>query len=259
MTGLRRGGLAALALLGLGVAALRCPPLPTGGAGSRIELAGLRDEVRVIVDRFGIPHVFATNDADLVRVQGYLHARDRLFQMDMTRRQVDGTLAELLGERSLSGDVQARTLGLHRAAQRSLDAFDADTVELLGAYAEGVNQFIEEAEATGTLPPEYAALELTRVRRWEPLDTAIVGKGLAARLSLDIDLGRLEELEAYAAAGEAASPPFDGAALFAEDVRRVAPMDPAAMVPDATGSAPFLVRGAPAAGRAALAGPAVPW
>ncbi len=248
MTRLRRGGIAVLALLVLGLAALRCPPLPTGGAGTRVDLPGLSEEVRVIVDRFGIPHVFAKNDADLVRVQGYLHARDRLFQMDMTRRQVDGTLAELLGERALNGDIQVRTLGLHRAAQRSLDAFDPDTVALLGAYAEGVNQYIDEAETAGTLPPEYEALELTRVRRWEPLDTVIVGKGLAARLSLDIDLGLLEELEATIAAGEAASPPFDGAALFAEDVRRVAPMDPAAMVPDATGTVPFLVRSAPAAG-----------
>ena len=76
----------------------------------------------MITDRFDTPHVYATTDADLVRVQGWLHARDRLWQMDITRRQVEGTLAEIVGQSALAGDVQARTVGLERAARRSLAA-----------------------------------------------------------------------------------------------------------------------------------------
>ena len=71
-------------------------------------------------DEFGIPHISARNERDLVLLQGYVHAQDRLFQMDVTRRQADGTLAELVGSAALGTDVQLRTFGLRHAAERSL-------------------------------------------------------------------------------------------------------------------------------------------
>lgn len=242
---LRRAATLALGTLAAVALGFQCPGQPPGDV---VFVPGLEHEVRVVVDRFGSPHVFAQNDTDLVRVQGYLHARDRLWQMDLTRREVSGDRAEILGQSALNGDIQNRTVGLRRAAARSLALLSDRELEVLEAYADGVNAWIGEAEASGNLPPEYAEVELTQVRRWDPLDTLAIGKGIAASLSLSIDAGLMEQLEDYVAAGEAADPPFDGFALLASDVRRSAPMDPASTVPDATGEAPFLLAGAAPAG-----------
>jgi penicillin amidase len=172
---------------------------------SAIEIPGLTDEVRLITDRDGVRHIEATNDHDLAVAQGYVHCSDRLFQMDQTRRQVDGTEAELLGPGRLSADIQARILGLHRAAQRSLDAASPPLQALLQLYADGVNHCID----TLPLPPEYDLLELTQVRPWQ----------------------------AFVAAGSVGG--FDGQLFFSADVFRSAPMDPASTVPDATNGTPF--------------------
>lgn len=82
-------------------------------------LDGLEQPVRVRIDGNGVPHVFAANDTDMARVQGWLHARDRFWKMDITRREVDGTLGELFGASRLGDDIQMRAFGLHRAAGRS--------------------------------------------------------------------------------------------------------------------------------------------
>ncbi|MEM7410396.1 MAG: penicillin acylase family protein [Myxococcota bacterium] len=206
-----------------------------GCPGTEIELPGLEDRVKLTTDRNGVWHIEAENDNDLAIAQGYVQCRDRLFQMDQTRRQVDGTESELLGLSRLNADIQARVVGLHRAAQRSLDAAPPEFQALLQAFADGVNHCI----LTVPLPPEYALLELTTVRPWEPLDSLKIGKAIAANLSLDIDTGPTQQLFAYTAAGIANG--FDGQALFSEDVFRAAPMDSASTVPDATNGTPFAV------------------
>ena len=74
-------------------------------------------------------------------LQGFTHAQDRLFQMDTMRRQADGTLAELLGAGALASDVQLRTFGLRRAAERSLPILSQSVRDALSAYADGVNAY----------------------------------------------------------------------------------------------------------------------
>ena len=86
----------------------------------RIEIPGLRGVASVTRDVDGIPHVKATNPHDLFFLQGWVHADDRLFQMDVSRRRASGTLAELLGSSALPSDVQMRTIGLRRTVERSL-------------------------------------------------------------------------------------------------------------------------------------------
>jgi penicillin amidase len=196
-------------------------------------LPGLTAEVRLATDKDGVWHIEAENDFDLQIAQGFVHCRERLFQMDQTRRQVDGTEAELLGVGEIGSDIQARVVGLHRAAQRSLDAAPPRFQALLQAYADGVNHCI----ATEPLPPEYALLELTQVRPWEAVDALKIGKAIAASLSLDIDTGLTQALQQFIESGIANG--FDGQVFFAEDVNRSAPMDPAATVPDATDDTPF--------------------
>jgi len=192
-------------------------------------LAGLNQPASVAVDAEGIPHVRAGTEHDLYFMQGWVHARERLFQMDYNRRLASGTLAELLGSAALASDVQMRTLGLRRAAERSLAAASPRTRAVLDAYAQGVNAWI----AAHALPPEYGALELTEfgAAGWGPVDSIVVGKLLAFLLSFDLDTARTVAVESYKAAGAALG--FDGVKLFHDDLWRSAGFEPNATVPDA--------------------------
>jgi penicillin amidase len=215
-----------------GMALLGAPACPPSGS---LQLPGLSAPVSVTTDTHGVWHITAQNDSDLARAQGFVHCRDRLFQMDQTRRQVDGTEAELLGPSRLPADIQARIVGLHRAAQRSLDAAPARFQALLQAYADGINHCITSLP----LPPEYGLLELATVRPWQAVDSLKIGKAISASLSLDVDTGLTESLLDYIEAGVLHG--FDGQILFSADVFRSAPMDPASTIPDATNGTPYAV------------------
>ena len=130
---------------------------------AEVMLAGLEAPVTVVRDANGIPHIRADNDHDLFFMQGRIHAQDRLFQMDLLRRSAAGTLAEVLGLSALPTDVETRTIGLSRAADLSLAAHPPEMVAILQAYSDGVNSYLNEAEAAGRLPLEYAHLGLTSV------------------------------------------------------------------------------------------------
>jgi len=182
----------------------------------------------------GLPHVNAQNEHDLFFLQGWIHAQDRLFQMDLNRRQPSGTLAELLGPPALSSDVELRTLGLRRAAEATLPVLSERTRDALQAYADGVNAWV----ARHPLPLEYLGLEITTFEPWTPVDSVVIGKVIAFGLSFDLDIGLTETLLTYQAAGQVAG--FDGAALFFEDLFRSAPFDPASTLPDAGVAPPAL-------------------
>ena len=200
-----------------------------------IGVPGLHSAVKVIRDTDGIPHIFGDNEHDVVFVQGYLHARDRFFQMDFLRRQGSGTLAELLGQPALESDVQLRTFGLRRASERSLPALSSETQLGLKAYADGVNFYLN----TQALPLEHEVLEITQVEPWTPLDSVVVFKLIAFSLSFDLDIGNTQALLSYQGAGSALG--FDGSALFFRDLFRTQPFDPAATIPDAlAASAPSM-------------------
>jgi penicillin amidase len=189
-------------------------------------LPELTAAAQIARDRNGIAHIQALNDHDLFFLQGYVHAQDRLFQMDMSRRLANGTLAELLGEGALATDVQLRTIGLHRAADRSLAALSPRVRATLEAYAAGVNAAVQRHP----LPPEYGALELTRFEPWTPRDSVAVAKLITFQRSFDIDVAPTVMLLTYQQAGQQLG--FDGAALYFEDLFRAAPFDPTTTVPE---------------------------
>jgi penicillin amidase len=202
------------------------------GSGPATMLPGLQQPVRVIRDGSGIPHVYALSDHDAFFMNGYLEAQDRFFQMDVSRRQASGTLAEMLGpgpgDQVLSTDVMLRTLGLRRAAERSLAAYPEWVVADLRAYADGVNAWL----ARNPLPPEYGALELSKasVPAWSPLDSVAIGKLIAFGLSFDSgDLRNTQLLLTYQAVGSALG--FDGTKLFFDDVMRSEPFDHTLSIP----------------------------
>ncbi len=206
---------------------------------TEIELPGLEHPVRIVRDRDGIPHIYAKSEHDMAFAQGWIQAQDRLFQMDVTRRNASGTLAELLGPQAIPSDVQLRTLGILRGAQASEAALSDEMRAGLEAFAAGVNAWAE----SNPLPPEYAALELTRFEPWTALDSVVVGRALAFSLSFDLDTELTELLMTYQSVGGVlcgmGSPAcFDGQALFFQDLVRSAPFDPTTTVPEANGPPP---------------------
>lgn len=217
--------------LGL-VAGLSLALLAAGAARAAVETRPeLQDKVVVVRDARGIAHIDARNAHDLYFMQGWIHAGDRLFQMDITRRQPGGTLAELFGPSQLAGDVEARIIGLRRAAVRSYPVLSEETRRALEAYAEGVNAWVAEHP----LPPEYALLGLSGFEPWTPVDSVVIGKAITFSLSFDLDTGLTESLTAYL---EALGP--QGYVLFTEDAFRSQPFDCASTVPDATGTLPYV-------------------
>ena len=213
------------------VAALMLVAIAATSIAKPVKVPGLHSAVKVIRDIDGIPHIIGNSEHDVVFVQGYLHAQDRFFQMDFSRRQGSGTLAELLGQPALGSDVQLRTFGLRRAAKLTLSALSSETRAGLQAYADGVNFFLN----TQALPPEYGALEITQGEPWTPLDSVVIGKLIAFGLSFDLDISNTEAFLSYQFAGGALG--FDGSALFFEDLFRTQPFDPAATIPDALAAA----------------------
>ncbi len=208
-------------------------PGALGGQADELQVPGLVQSVRLRRDSSDVPHIFAGNDRDALFTLGYVHAQDRFFQMDVLRRTFSGTLSELVGQSALASDVELRTLGLRRAAEASLPALSRVTQVWLAAYAAGVNAWL--ADTGHPLPPEYAALDLTRgsIPRWTPVDSLVIGKGLAFGLSFDLsDIDYATAYIAFQLTGGAAG--FDGAALFSEDVFRSAPFDPTIAIPGAS-------------------------
>ncbi len=203
-------------------------------ATETIDAPGLSAPVTVYRDAEGIAHIAATSRHDLYFVTGWIHAEDRLFQADLTRRQPSGTLAELFGASELAGDVQSRTIGLRRAAERSWPVISQEGRDALTAYAAGINAWV----AANPLPPEYGLLGISSFRPWNEIDSLVIGAAIAFSLSFDLDTGLTEAFGTYA--GLVPGNPLAGAALFQFDVFRSAPFDCASSVPDATGQYPFI-------------------
>jgi penicillin G amidase len=198
-----------------------------------IRAPGLHAPVTLTRTTDGIAHLSARDSHDLFFAQGWVHGTDRLFQMDTLRRTASGTLAELVGPDALPSDVQLRTLGLRRAAERSWAAAPRQLRDAVTAYTAGVNA---ELAAGAPLPPEYGALKLTAVAPWTPVDTIVIGKLVSFQLSFDLDADPTAELQAYVAGGAAAG--LDGQKLYIDDLVAHAPFSTASTVPDATGTPP---------------------
>jgi len=138
-----------------------------------VRLAGLRSPVDVLYDSYAVPHVYASNERDLCRAMGYVHAQERLWQMEFLRRAANGRLSELLGPRTVSVDRRFRTLGLWHAADTDIGRLAPETRVLLEAYAAGVNEFIQTTRTFR--PPEFLFLR-HRPEPWTIRDSLTVLK-----------------------------------------------------------------------------------
>ena len=145
-----------------------------------LTLPGLAAPVEIIRDRWGVPHIYAQNLPDLFFAQGFVHAQDRLFQMDLNRRTAAGRLSELFGELSLSTDRTVRTFGFNRLGRTDWENAVPEVKEALTAYVGGVNAFIEQP---GTkMPVEYLMMS-RKPERWQPEDCAIFARLMIWKMS----------------------------------------------------------------------------
>ncbi|TDB62277.1 penicillin acylase family protein [Arundinibacter roseus] len=121
-----------------------------------LTLSELKAPVEVLYDDYGVPHIYAQNEEDMYQAFGFVHAQDRLFQMEVLRRLADGRLAEVFGEKALSSDRFFRTLSFRQQAKLTIDSLyntqpDAPFVRAAKAYMKGVNQYIKQ----GKTPIEF--------------------------------------------------------------------------------------------------------
>ena len=125
---------------------------------AELRLPGLSKPVEVFFDDHAVPHIYASNERDLFMALGYVHAQDRLFQMEMIRRLADGRLSEIFGEKTLSTDRFFRTMGFRQHARTSVANLMQDStrphVQAALAYLRGVNHYV----AHGKKPVEFSVL-----------------------------------------------------------------------------------------------------
>ncbi len=153
--------------------------LPQPRYEGSVELEPLEADVRVRFDGYGVPHIFAENDRDLFFAQGYLTARERMFQMDLTRRAGRGELSSLFGEATLQSDSFMKTVGFYRLARAEYDQLPDACKGIIGAYTRGVNAYIDTVKH---LPREYVFLR-AQPEPWAPEDTVVCGTLMAFSLT----------------------------------------------------------------------------
>ncbi|MBE2224253.1 MAG: penicillin acylase family protein [Anaerolineae bacterium] len=151
-------------------------------------LNGLQDEVTVYRDSFGIPHIYANNQADLFFAQGYVTAQDRFWQMEFWRHIGMGRISEIAGEATIGQDKFIRTMGWNRMAQDYIDYYEQEAPEfmdVLDAYSAGVNAYIDENR--DNLPLQIQILGLVNepweIEPWQPVHTVAWGIVMADNLS----------------------------------------------------------------------------
>jgi len=173
--------LAALSSLAIGTARRALPQVE-----GKVDLAVLSGPVEVLRDAQGVPQIYADNAEDLFAAQGYVHAQDRFFEMDIRRHITAGRLAELFGASQVETDAYIRTLGWRRVAEQELSLLSSSTRRYLEAYASGVNSYIRDRPAVD-LSLEYSLLAVQgldyKPEPWTAADSVAWLKAIAWDLS----------------------------------------------------------------------------
>lgn len=153
-----------------------------------ITAPSLKSKVEIIRDEWSVPHIYANNKEDLFFAQGYVHAQERLWQMELTRRVVSGRLSEVIGKDALNVDRIARMMGFKALGKADEEEFKKELLfTYLESYTRGVNHFIANCKH---LPVEFKLLKMT-MEDWTVADCFGMGRLLALQMSQ----GWLHELE----------------------------------------------------------------
>ncbi len=158
---------------------------------------GLQKPVEIIRDKWGVAHIYAQNEHDLFWAQGYTAAQDRLFQLEIWRRQATGTVAELLGPQEIKRDIGTR-LFTFRAAKNDINqellSYHPHGPQIVGAFVEGINAYVTEILKTPEkLPVEFRLLD-TKPGFWTPDIVVSRHQGLLSNIRDELNFGRLSHL-----------------------------------------------------------------
>ena len=148
-----------------------------------IRVAGLRARAEILRDTDDIPHIRAASETDALFALGYVHAQDRLWQMDFQRRVAQGRLSEILGTGTLKTDRLLRTIGLARAGRDAWAHLDGNVRGLIEAYVAGINAFLADHHG-GSLPLEFALLRVSP-EPWKGEDVLAWQKAMGWLLSMN--------------------------------------------------------------------------
>ena len=167
------------------------------GNDAKVVLNDLADPVDIVFDANSVPHIEAKNFEDGMRTLGYLHARDRLWQMEVLRMAGQGRLSEMFGEATLDTDWFLRTLGMAEASRASFDGLQPQTKAALKAYSAGVNAYLDRDTRLlePVLGPEFLILG-HKPEQWEPWQSVLVIKVM----SLNLGSNMTEEIKRFSLA-----------------------------------------------------------
>ncbi|MES2619448.1 MAG: penicillin acylase family protein [Bacteroidota bacterium] len=149
-----------------------------------LNLAGLQEEVKVYFDERLVPHVFAKNDKDLYYMQGYITAKYRLWQMEVSTHNAAGRVCEIVGEKALETDRMMRRIGMGYGAEKAQKFIEEDSFshDLIRAYCEGINAYIKTLKPKD-YPIEYKLLDYAP-EEWQPIKVGLLLKNMANMLSV---------------------------------------------------------------------------
>jgi penicillin G amidase len=167
-------------------------------AAARAErVPGLKEPVEILRDRWGVPHIYAKNQADLFFAQGYMSAKDRLYQIDLWRRAGQGKLAEVRGSSAVGRDRIARLLRFRGDWNQEWSSYAPDAREIITAFTNGINAYIRSLN--GKQP-----LEFTRAGYdpglWTPEDVVSRAAALEVVVNIDREIERARSMARYGAA-----------------------------------------------------------
>lgn len=145
-----------------------------------IDIPGLHAPAEIIRDRWGIPHLYANDRHDLFFAQGFVHAQDRLFQMELNRRTSSGCLSEIFGPLALDTDRASRTFGFARLGRIDWENANDELRNVLLAYTEGVNAYLNHPDSK--LPVEFTLLGY-HPELWKPEDSSALARFMMWQLS----------------------------------------------------------------------------
>lgn len=145
-----------------------------------IKLPGINNTIEIIRDQWGIPHIYATNIHDVLFAQGFVHAQDRLWQMDLTRRAAQGRLSEFIGKEALEVDRMSRTLGFKRVAEKDLNLYNVEQLALVDSYCKGINAYLRHKSFKK--PIEFTLVKL-KPTKFEIIDVLSISRLLTSQMT----------------------------------------------------------------------------
>jgi len=156
-----------------------------------VSTKGIEQPVEIIKDCWGISHIFAQNQKDLFFAQGFNVARDRLFQLEIWRRQATGTLSEILGPRALKGDIGARLLKARVDMTEEMNHYHPDGVEIITSFVRGINAYIGHLGSNPDRGPIEFKLLGIRPERWTPEVVVSRHNGLFRNAGIEVALAKV--------------------------------------------------------------------